>query len=70
MVERGYNFSESVVYGIGSGTGFALAIVALAGIREKLRYSDIPAPLQGLGITFITVGLISMSFLAFSGIQL
>jgi Na+-transporting NADH:ubiquinone oxidoreductase subunit E len=70
MVERGYNFSESVVYGIGSGTGFAMAIVALAGIREKLRYSDIPAPLQGLGITFITVGLISMGFLGFSGIQL
>lgn len=70
MVERGYNFPESVVYGIGSGTGFAMAIVALAGIREKLRYSDIPAPLQGLGITFITVGLISMSFLAFSGIQI
>ncbi len=70
MVERGYNFPESVVYGIGGGTGFAMAIVALAGIREKLRYSDIPPPLQGLGITFITVGLISMSFLAFSGIQL
>jgi Na+-transporting NADH:ubiquinone oxidoreductase subunit E len=70
MVERGYNFPESVVYGIGSGTGFAMAIVALAGIREKLRYSDIPAPLQGLGITFITVGLISMGFLGFSGIQL
>jgi Na+-transporting NADH:ubiquinone oxidoreductase subunit E len=70
MVERGYNFPGSVVYGIGSGTGFAMAIVALAGIREKLRYSDIPAPLQGLGITFITVGLISLSFLGFSGIQL
>lgn len=70
MVERGYNFTESVVYGIGSGTGWSMAIVALAGIREKLKYSDIPPPLQGLGITFITVGLISLSFLAFSGIQL
>jgi Na+-transporting NADH:ubiquinone oxidoreductase subunit E len=70
MVERGYNFAESVVYGIGSGTGWSLAIVALAGIREKLKYSDIPPPLQGLGITFITVGLVSLSFLAFSGIQI
>lgn len=70
MVERGYNFAESVVYGIGSGTGWSMAIIALAGIREKLKYSDIPPPLQGLGITFITVGLISLSFLAFSGIQL
>lgn len=69
MVERGYNFAESVVYGLGSGTGWALAILALAGVREKLKYSDVPAPLQGLGITFITVGLISISFLAFSGIQ-
>nr|VFJ95537.1 MAG: Na+-transporting NADH:ubiquinone oxidoreductase subunit E [Candidatus Kentron sp. LFY] len=70
MVERSYNFAESVTYGIGSGVGWALAITALAGIREKLKYSDVPAGLQGLGITFITVGLMSMAFMAFSGIQL
>jgi Na+-transporting NADH:ubiquinone oxidoreductase subunit E len=70
MVERGYGFGESVVFGIGSGIGFALAIVALAGLREKLKYSDVPDGLQGLGITFITVGLMSMAFMAFSGIQL
>lgn len=70
MVERDYNFSESVVYGLGSGIGWAMAITALAGIREKLKYSDVPAGLQGLGITFITVGLMSLGFMAFSGIQL
>jgi len=70
MVERDYNFSESVVYGVGSGAGWALAITALAGIREKLKYSDVPAGLQGLGITFITAGLMSLGFMAFSGIQL
>ena len=70
MVERNYDFTESVVFGFGSGLGFALAIVALAGIREKLKYSDVPDGLQGLGITFITVGLMSMAFMAFSGIQL
>ena len=70
MVERDYNFVESVTYGLGSGVGWALAIVALAGVREKLKYSDVPAGLQGLGITFITVGLMSMGFMAFSGIQL
>ena len=70
MVERGYDFGESVVYGISSGAGFALAIVALAAVREKLNYSDVPDGLQGLGITFITTGLIAMAFLAFSGIQL
>ena len=70
MVERDYNFTESVTYGIGSGVGWALAITALAGVREKLKYSDVPDGLQGLGITFITVGLMSMGFMAFSGIQL
>ncbi len=70
MVERDYNFSESLVYGVGSGAGWALAIVALAGIREKLKYSDVPAGLQGLGITFITVGLMSLGFMSFSGVSL
>lgn len=70
MVERDYNFTESVVYGASSGLGWALAIVALAGVREKLKYSDVPDGLQGLGITFITVGLMALGFLAFSGIQL
>ena len=70
MVERGYDFGESVVYGLGSGLGWALAIVALAGINEKLKYSDVPDGLQGLGITFITVGLMSLGFMSFSGIQL
>lgn len=70
MVERDYNFGESVVYGFGAGTGWALAIVALAGIREKLKYSDVPEGLRGLGITFITVGLMSLGFMSFSGISL
>lgn len=70
MVERDYAFGESVVYGLSSGLGWALAITALAGIREKLKYSDVPDGLQGLGITFITVGLMSLAFMAFSGIQL
>ena len=70
MVERDYNFAESVVFGAGSGIGWALAIVALAGIREKLKYSDVPAGLQGLGITFITVGLMSLGFMSFGGIAL
>ncbi len=70
MVERDYNFMESTVYGIGSGVGWALAITALAGVREKLKYSDVPEGLQGLGITFITAGLMSLGFMAFSGIQL
>lgn len=70
MVERDYSFSDSVVYGLGAGVGWALAIVLLAGIREKLKYSDVPDGLQGLGITFITVGLMSLGFMSFSGITL
>lgn len=70
MVERGYNFPQSVVYGLGSGVGWALAIVALAGIREKMNYSDVPHGLRGLGITFITAGLMAIVFMAFAGIQL
>jgi Na+-transporting NADH:ubiquinone oxidoreductase subunit E len=70
MVERDYTFGESVVYGVGSGFGWALAIAALAGVREKMKYSDVPDGLKGLGITFITVGLMALGFLAFSGIQL
>jgi len=70
MEQREYNLSESVVYGFGSGFGWALAIVALAGIREKMKYSDVPPPLRGLGITFITVGLMALAFMSFSGIQL
>ena len=70
MVERDYDLGESVVFGFGTGVGWALAIVALAGIREKLRYSDVPPALRGLGITFMTVGLMAMAFMAFSGIQL
>lgn len=70
MVERDYNFSESVVYGVGTGLGWGIAIAALAGIREKLKYSDVPPQLRGLGITFITVGLMALAFMSFSGIQL
>jgi Na+-transporting NADH:ubiquinone oxidoreductase subunit E len=70
MVERNYDFMQSLVYGFGSGFGWALALVALAGIREKLKYSDVPNGLQGLGITFIIVGLMSMAFMGFSGMQL
>ena len=67
MVERDYNFPESVVFGFGSGVGWALAIAALAGIREKMRYSDVPEGLKGLGITFMTVGLMALAFMSFGG---
>ncbi|MCZ7603226.1 MAG: NADH:ubiquinone reductase (Na(+)-transporting) subunit E [Melioribacteraceae bacterium] len=70
MVERDYIFGESVVFGLGSGAGFAIAIIALAGIREKMKYSNVPEGLRGLGITFITVGLMAIAFMLFSGIQL
>lgn len=70
LVERGYNLGESTVFGFGSGMGFALAIVALAAIRERLEYNHIPAGLKGLGITFIVTGLMSLGFMAFAGIQL
>ncbi len=68
MVERNYSFSESVVFGLGSGTGWLLAIVSMAAIRWKLRTAHVPGPLKGLGITFITTGLIAMAFMTFSGI--
>jgi len=68
MVERSYNFTESAVYGVGTGVGWAVAIVILAAIREKLKYSDVPPGLRGLGITFVAIGLIALGFLAFSGI--
>ena len=67
MQERDYNFAESCVYGFGSGFGWALAIAALAGIREKMRYSDVPDGLKGLGITFMTVGLMALAFMSFGG---
>ncbi len=70
MVERDYTFPESLVYGFGSGTGWALAIITLAAVNEKLNYANAPEGLKGLGLTFITVGLIAMAFMCFSGIQL
>ena len=70
MVEKNYNLIESVTYGFGAGFGWALAIVLLAGIREKLKYSDIPEGLRGLGITYIIVGLMSFGFMSFGGIIL
>lgn len=70
MVERSYTFPESMVYGVGSGLGWAIAIALMAGIREKLKYSDVPPGLRGLGITFITTGLMSLGFMSFSGLTL
>ena len=70
MVNRDYTFGEATVYGLGSGIGWMLAIVGLAAVRERMSYSNVPAPLRGLGITFIVVGLMSLGFMAFSGIQL
>ncbi|MDK4680824.1 NADH:ubiquinone reductase (Na(+)-transporting) subunit E [Kingella negevensis] len=70
MVQRDYNFVESIVYGTGAGLGWMLAIVAMAGITEKLKYADVPKGLRGLGITFISGGLMALGFMSFSGIQL
>ena len=70
MVQRDYNFPESIVYGFGSGIGWMLAIVAMAGIREKMKYANVPAGLRGLGITFTTTGLMALGFMSFSGVQL
>jgi Na+-transporting NADH:ubiquinone oxidoreductase subunit E len=69
MVQKDYTFVESAVYGVGVGLGWAIAIVGLAGLREKMRYSDVPDGLRGLGITFITVGIMSLAFLGISGIE-
>lgn len=70
MVERDYTLIESTVFGFGSGIGWALAIVGLAGIRERMKYSDVPHGLRGLGISFIVVGLMAMTFMLFAGIEI
>ncbi|MCC6489604.1 MAG: NADH:ubiquinone reductase (Na(+)-transporting) subunit E [Candidatus Hydrogenedentes bacterium] len=70
MVERDYDLADSVVFGFGSGIGWALAIVALAAVREKMSYSNVPASLRGLGMTFMLTGLMAIAFMAFGGIQL
>ena len=69
MVQRDLSFTDSVAYGLGAGVGWALAIVMLAGLREKMKYSDIPAGLEGLGIAFITTGLISLAFMGIAGLS-
>ena len=70
MVERNYTFPQALVYGVSSGAGWALAIVAMGAIRRKLRYSNVPAGLRGLGITMILTGLMALAFMCFSGIQI
>jgi Na+-transporting NADH:ubiquinone oxidoreductase subunit E len=70
MVQREYDFTESIVYGIGSGSGWAIALILIEAVREKLKYSEVPAGLRGLGITFITAGLMAIAFMSFSGISL
>ncbi|MDF7447904.1 NADH:ubiquinone reductase (Na(+)-transporting) subunit E [Proteus mirabilis] len=70
MAQRDYNFSESIVYGFGSGVGWMLAIVLLASIREKMKYADVPSGMKGLGVTFVTTGLMALGFMSFSGVQL
>ncbi len=70
MVRRGYDLAESTVYGFGSGVGWALAMIGLAGLREKMKYSNVPPGLRGLGITFVVTGLMAMAFMLFSGVQL
>jgi Na+-transporting NADH:ubiquinone oxidoreductase subunit E len=69
MVQRDYNFAESAAFGFGAGVGWALALIALAGLREKMKYSEVPAGLQGLGIVFITAGLMSMAFVSVAGVE-
>ena len=70
LIEREYNFSESLVFGFGSGLGWMLAIISMAAIRTKIRYSNIPKGLRGLGITMLMTGLMAMAFMCFAGIQL
>ena len=70
MAQRDFNFSESIVYGFGSGIGWMLAIVLLASIREKMKYADVPSGMKGLGVTFVTTGLMALGFMSFSGVQL
>ena len=69
MVERRYDFADSVLYGFGTGVGWALAVISFAAIRERMRYSDIPKGLEGLGIAFIVTGLMSLGFSAFAGVN-
>lgn len=69
MVQRDIGFVDSIAYGLGAGVGWALAVIMLAGLREKMRYSDIPAGLEGLGIAFITTGLISLAFMSIAGLS-